>query len=236
MLIIGDNHRIRHLFVILATMKSLSLNRPLAIMMLGHPGAGKSFFARQFAETFNAPMVSMDRIRYELFAEPQFSKDEETIISRVSMLQIEQLFKTHKTFLIDGGMSARTDRGVIEQLARKHDYGTLVIWIQTDPVTARTRSMRRNPKRVFDEYNAALSAELHTKLSQRLTPPSPRETVVVVSGKHTYATQVKIVLKKLVSPREEAVTAHPAKSTPVAPASQGDDRPSPPIRRSVTIR
>ena len=47
-------------------MKSLSLAKPLVLVVIGLPGAGKSFFARQFSETFGAPMVSGDRIRHVL--------------------------------------------------------------------------------------------------------------------------------------------------------------------------
>lgn len=217
-------------------MKSLSLSRPLVIMMLGNPGAGKSFFARQFAETFNAPVVSVDRIRYELFAEPTFSRDEEMIVSRMCNLQIDQLLKTHRTFIIDGAMSVRADRALVEQQAKKLGYGSLVIWVQTDPATAKSRSMRRNAKRIFDEFNVSLTDEQYDKISQRLTPPSDRETAVVISGKHTYATQVKIVLKKLVSPRDDQVSA-PVPSVEVAHTPRTDgDRPTPPVRRSVTIR
>lgn len=217
-------------------MKSLSLSRPLVIMMLGTPGAGKSFFARQFSETFNAPLVSFDRLRYELFAEPHYVKDEETIIQRIALSQISELLKTQKTFIVDGGMSTRIDRAEIEKLAKKHTYSTLIIWVQTDPATAKTRSLRRNPTKAFDEYNTPLSDEIFEKLSKKITPPSLREAVIVVSGKHTYATQAKMVLKKLISPRETATID--VQNENVTPIRTGrDDHPqAPPVRRSVTIR
>lgn len=210
-------------------MKSLSLSRPLIIMMLGVPGSGKSFFGRQFSDMFNAPIVSFDRLRFELFAEPLFSKDEETIIERVAITQIEELVKTKKTFLIDGGMNVRTSRAEVEKIAKHADYGTLIIWVQTDTQTAQSRSLRRSPKRLYDEYNVSITIDMHEKLSRRMTPPSQREQLVVVSGKHTYATQAKMVLKKLISPRED--------TTPDTADSTSPDTRSvmPPTRRSVTI-
>lgn len=216
-------------------MKSLSLSRPLVIMMLGVPGAGKSFFARQFSDTFGAPLVSHDRLRYELFSDPQFNKDEEMILDRLTLLQAKELLKTHKTFIIDGSMSVRTNRAIIEKLARDEGYGTLVVWVQTDPQTSQARSLKRNPNRPFDEYNSALSVDTFVKLSKRVSPPAGREPYIVISGKHTFATQAKVVLRKLVSGRDGEA---PAVVTPitVAPQIPEQDYPDTPTRRSVTIR
>lgn len=191
-------------------MKSLSPNQPLVIMMLGVPGAGKSFFARQFAETFNAPLVSLDRLRFELFAEPHFNKDEELLIERLALQQIEELLKTHKTFIVDGAASTRVSRTIIDRMANKQDYGRLIIWVQTDPLTTKSRSLRRSPERPYDEFNAALTPDLYERLVKRVTPPAPHENYIVISGKHTYATQAKIVLKKLAAPRDEAPIMPPA--------------------------
>ena len=38
-------------------MKSLQLDKPHAIVMVGIPGSGKSFFADKFSAMFNAPYV-----------------------------------------------------------------------------------------------------------------------------------------------------------------------------------
>ena len=212
-------------------MKSLSLSRPLVILMLGVPGAGKSFFARQFSDTFSAPVVSFDRLRYELFAEPKFSRDEETIIDRVAISQVEELIKTKKTFIIDGAMGTRVNRANVEKIAKAHEYGTLIVWVQTDPQTSKLRSLKRNPKRPFDDYNVSLTAEVYEKLVKHVTAPLPREPYIVISGKHTYATQAKAVLSKLISPRDET----PVAERPDQP-DRADPRLLPPARHSVIIQ
>jgi len=45
-----------------SAMKSLHLSRPHAIMMVGLPGSGKSFFASQFAATFDTPYIDFGAI------------------------------------------------------------------------------------------------------------------------------------------------------------------------------
>ncbi len=212
-------------------MKSLSLSRPLLIMMLGVPGSGKSFFARKFVETFSTPMVSYDEIRMTLFAQPGYSKDEEEIVSMIAAQQARELIKTQKSFVVDGGMSTKQSRQALESLAKKQGYMTLVIWTQIDTLTARVRATRRNAKKDGDQLNTSLSIEKFEDLSRALTPPGTTENHIVISGKHTFATQAKVVLKKLLSssPRTETITAPPATKT-VAPPPRSSDP-----RRGITV-
>ena len=212
-------------------MKSLSLSKPLIIVTVGAPGAGKSFFARQFSQTFGAPVVSYDRLRYELFAEPSYSKDERTIIQRVAEYQTEELIKTHKTFIVDGGGTSKAERLQLKRLAEKNGYGVLLVWAQVDERTAKTRSLKRSKRRLDDAYNQSLSTEQFEKEAKRFTPPAANEDFVVVSGKHTHTSQAKVVLKKLVTPREE-INPHEAKQ-PLAPQRHNIESP---MRRNVKIR
>ncbi|MBP7760910.1 ATP-binding protein [Candidatus Saccharibacteria bacterium] len=186
-------------------MKSLSLARPIVVMMVGTPGAGKSFFARQFGDIFGAPLISFDEIRHILFNDPQFTRDEETLIALVMRSQMKQLFKTGKTFIIDGGLNTRMARMAIEKLARENDYGTFTIWVQTDEDTAAYRSMKRHPKRAGDALNTPMSESVFMSLVKRINPPEEKEPHVVISGKHTFATQAKMVLRRIIVPREQPV-------------------------------
>ena len=186
-------------------MKSLSTSKPLVLLIVGVPGAGKSHFARQFASIFHTPLVSYDRLQYLLFSEPQFSKEEELLIASIMNTQMQELFKTQKTFIVDGAVNSRAARMEIERVARKHDYGTLTIWIQTDHESAQYRVTSRNKRREGDKFNARMSEEQFKKYSQRINPPALKESYIVISGKHTFATQAKVVLKKIVTPRDTTI-------------------------------
>lgn len=215
-------------------MKTLSLQRPLVMMVVGLPGAGKSFFARQFAETFGVACVRADRIRYELFAEPQYSADENEIVSRIGDYMISELAKTGRSFIVDGGCEAKTARLQIEQVAKNNGYKTLVIWVQTDPTTAKVRAARRNPKKVDDLYNSNLSASQYEQITKRFVPPT-KEQYVVISGMHAYSTQARTVLKRLASPRVETATEpKDQKVRQVTKLSRPET--SKPTRRGVVIR
>ena len=217
-------------------MKTLAVPRPLILIMVGLPGSGKSFFARQFADMFSAPLIHYDRLQYELFAEPSFSTNEHELLQRLAHYQIQELLKTKRSFIVDGGQNTRQDRVALEELARKHGYNTLVIWVQTDDPTAKMRSLRRNPKHIDDVYKPKIAESQFAMLSKRLVTPT-RESYVVISGKHAFSTQAKMVLRKLSAPHLEQVAAaqtkDPAPKRPLQPQARPDVPPA--NRRSVII-
>lgn len=214
-------------------MKSLNLARPHILLVVGNPGAGKSFFARQFSETFGAPVVSQNRIRFELFEAPSYSNDENDLVARLMAYQIEELLKTNRTFIIDGGGSARNDRIQLNQQAKKAGYDLGIIWVQTDPATCRLRAQKRNPdKSPDDKFNPGMGEQTYEALTRRFTEPT-RESYVAISGKHTYNTQAKMVLRKLVATREaDADAAH---RQGLEQSKQTLQRPDT-YRRGITIR
>lgn len=187
--------------------------KPLVIMVIGFPGAGKSFFARHFSMTYGAAVVSFDRLQFELFNKALFSSQELDLLRRIMGYQMEELFKTKRSFIVDGSCNTKAERTAIEEKAQKLGYDTLTIWIQTEETTAMTRATKRKPRKPDDRYNPAITPQQFATTTKQFNPPQ-REAYVVVSGRHTPATQVKTVLRKLAGAGAEN-TAKPA-----APESQ----------------
>jgi predicted kinase len=206
------------------------------MMVAGLPGAGKSFFARQFAETFGTACIRSDIIRAELFGQPQYTSDENEIVARMVEYVASQLARTGRSFMIDGNCNTAAARAHIEQLAKASGYKTLVVWVQTDPAMAKMRSLRRNPKKVDDLYNPSLTDTQFKVFSQRFASPA-KEQYVVISGMHAYSTQARTVLKKLAAPHTEAkIEPEDPKVRQVASITRGESpRPSRPSR-NVVIR
>jgi len=188
-------------------MKSLSLSKPHVIIIVGIPGSGKTFFAEKFADTFNAPYVHYDKI---LTLVGDGAKATE-----LTQLQLSELLKTKQSIVVDGMAHTRLQRVELAKSARVAGYETLLVWVQTDPATARAR-VTKDKNRTPEDTD---------KAEQSFAPPIAVEKPVVISGKHTYASQAKVVLKKLSSPRAQ-ISTH---TTPPARASE-------PGRRNITIR
>lgn len=184
-------------------MKTLSFARPLLLMMIGLPGAGKSFFATQFATTFNTPLVSADRVRFELFAHPAYSAEEHNIISRILGNELQELLKTKSTILIDGNCNTAAERKQLAAAAKKYGYESLIVWVQTDEATAQQRATRRKPSKDDKTFSHSLTDSQFTGIAKRFSHPQ-REPYVVISGKHSYGTQAKMVLRKLANTRTDS--------------------------------
>lgn len=171
--------------------------------MVGIPGSGKSFFADKFSETFNAPFVSYHALAAIAgdTAEP------------VGDYMLTELMKSHQSLLVEGHSDTRRERQELSKLARQHGYEPLYIWVQIDTETAQNRATRPGKAKT----NRIMSTSEHQQLVKRFAPLTPSEKAVVISGKHTYASQAKVVLRKLSTPHAtEAQAVHP----PARPASQ----------------
>lgn len=190
-------------------MKSLSQTTPHALFMIGIPGAGKTYFAKKFSETFNAPFIEAEAFRVAIAPTPAYTRDEQRSVDTVVELTLRQVLKTKRTFLCEASFESRAARQRIAKLARDNGFEPLFIWVQTEPVTAEQRATR--PVRARDEKTARapLPKERYQHLLRSFTPPSDIEKPVVISGKHTYASQAKIVLKRLARTQESALPRKP---------------------------
>lgn len=195
--------------------------------MVGPPGAGKSFFARRFADTFDAPLVSFDEIRSELFNELTYGKDEDTIVARMAGLMLRELMHAKRTIIIDGGHNQKISRQELERVVKPLGYKVLTIWVQTDEPTARMRSLRRRAQSEDDIYNRSLSEQEFVAHARKFTPPTSYEDYVVISGKHTYPTQARVVLRRIATTHKQPVST--AKSRPSSTSAPT------PGRRSVRV-
>lgn len=159
-------------------MKSLHLTRPRAIMMVGVPGSGKSFFASQFAQTFHIPYIDSDTIA-------GYSANK-TASSRLVALLLGEIIKTEQTFIIEGSGETKILRTEFIKFAKSHGYDPLFIWVQADRTTSRQRSAKAGMAQ--DDY----LDELHN-----FELPVESEKALVISGRHTYAGQARVVLNHI---------------------------------------
>lgn len=180
-------------------MKPLSLNKPHLIVMVGIPGAGKSSFAQSFAASFRAPLISHDRILQEIFDSPEHTKKEAIITAGVAEYMLDESLKTSQTIVYDGVSNTRSSRADIVKKAKNAGYETLLIWVQIDQATARKRLVAESKKR------SVISPDQFETYLKKFNPPQNSEKVVVISGKHTYFSQLKIVLKRLADPQNTMV-------------------------------
>lgn len=194
-------------------MKTLSTTNPHLIIMMGIPGSGKTSFAEKFSDMFNAPYLNCPQV--ELLA-----RDKESA-ALLADQHLHELLKTKQTIVYEGGSSTRVERMKLYTTAKTADYTPLLVWVQIDTPTAFQRAAKNAKQQgvVFDE-------DSFSKSVKRLTPPTSGENPVVISGKHTYTTQAKTVLKRLSNNRTPAPSSNEARG--IAPGT-------PPRQRSQIL-
>ena len=179
-------------------MKPLTPASPHAIIMLGIPGAGKSAFAEHFAETFQAPILNATKLRRELSLS-------QTSVDKLQTILLTEYLKTRRTILIDGHFEKKAKRAELVRQVMKAGYRPLMVWVQTDSVEAKRRALKDYPA------GSGLSASDFDAAVAAFQAPTDQEKAIVISGKHTYATQLKIVLKQIASHVDRDIdSSHPS--------------------------
>jgi shikimate kinase len=164
-------------------MKPLTPTTPHVIMMVGIPGSGKTTFAEHFAKTFQAPYINPGTISEEIGLDADATE-------KVTKLLFDELLKTNRTLIYEGSTFTKSQRFELIKHVSKAGYETLLVWVQTEPYEAKRRATHKTKA-------GALSSEDFDEIFQGFQNPSAAEKPVVISGKHTYTTQLKTVLKHL---------------------------------------
>lgn len=150
-----------------------------AILVFGAPCSGKTTFSKQFAAQFNATFYDLDLLQQEHNLSRQFI-----------LLLVAEIAKTGATLIIEGGNDTEKDRRELAEILRNAGYTPTLVWIQTDVSTIRMRL--KNKLKSVEKAKAAYDNRIKV-----LEAPSDAEAPIVLSGKHTYHTQLKQVLTQL---------------------------------------
>lgn len=154
-------------------------NGQRAILVFGAPCSGKTTFGKQFAAQFNATFYDLDALMQEHNLSRQFI-----------LLLVEQVARTGATLVFEGGNDTEKDRRELAEILRSAGYSPTLIWIQTDVNTIRMRL--KNKLKSVEKAKSVYDSRIKV-----LEGPSEAEMPIVLSGKHTYHTQLKQVLTQL---------------------------------------
>jgi predicted kinase len=173
------------------------LNKPALILLYGFPGSGKTFVARQLCEDISAAHVQGDRIRYELFEEPRYDRQENDIVNHLMTYMAEEFLNAGISVVYDMNASRLGSRRILRDLARKSKADSLLVWVQIDTESAFSRVVKRDRRKTDDHYAMSLDRTTFEDLVAQMQNPGPAEEYLVISGKHNYQTQRNAIMKKL---------------------------------------
>ncbi|MEI8187799.1 MAG: AAA family ATPase [Candidatus Saccharibacteria bacterium] len=178
-------------------MSKLSPSRPLLIMVYGYPGSGKSFFGRELSNHMQAAHIQSERIRSELFEKPNYSKQENQFVTQFMDYMSEEFLKAGVSVIYDANANTQTKRRAINQLAKKTNSVSLLVWLQIDIDSAYFRASNRDHRKIDDKYSKTVNKKSFEDIIKKMENPSRNEDYIVISGKHTFKTQQSAIVKKL---------------------------------------
>lgn len=177
-------------------MLKVEATKPLLIMLYGYPGAGKTYFARQLSEQFRAAHVYGDRIRGDLFEHPRYDKEENDVIAQLMNYMTGEFLQAGVSVIYDANAMRLGQRRALRDMARKARAHPLLIWFQIDPDTAYARLTSRDRRRSDDKFAAPSDRATFERVAGGMQNPQ-NEEYMVISGKHTFDTQLSAFIKRL---------------------------------------
>ncbi len=180
----------------MAVMK-VQTKKPLLILLYGFPGSGKTYFARNLTQHLNVAHVHSDRIRHELFEEPRYDEQEDSIITHLMNYMTEEFLMAGVSVVYDTNMMRKSQRRMMRNLINKKEIETLLVWFQVDAETAFKRTGHRDRRKSDDKYAIEYTREDFREYASKMQHPETHEDYVVVSGKHTFNSQKAAFFKKL---------------------------------------
>lgn len=150
-----------------------------ALLVFGAPCSGKTTFSQKFANRFKASHYDLDEIREKYH-----------IDRNIILILLTEIAKTGQTLVIEGGIGTEAERLEVRNILRAASYRSFLIWIQTDVASIRARLGARH-------RSARKAKVIYEESVKNLEAPSESESPIVISGKHTFETQLRHVLRGL---------------------------------------
>jgi len=171
--------------------------KPFLLLFYGYPGAGKTYFARQFCDNVQAAHLQADRVRGELFEKPQYDKQENEVVGHLMDYMAEEFLSAGLSVAYDLNAARVKSRRKLYDMAYKHGAQPLLVWFQMDQETAFTRNIKRDRRRADDKYAAQWDRTTYDSVVAQMQNPTPGENCAVISGKHLFNMQQSAVIGKL---------------------------------------
>ena len=107
--------------------------------MLGYPGAGKTTAAKIIQKLTSAEYLSSDELRGQLFTKSSFTQEEHDKLYGELDGQLDRIMGMSKNVIYDANLNRHIHRQEKYDLAKKYEYKTVLVWVQTPKEVARRR-------------------------------------------------------------------------------------------------
>ena len=163
-------------------------------MMLGYPGSGKSFFARQLAEFYGWSRLNRVAVRKELFGQQAALKlpANEDLLNQALADRLAALVASGQSVICDYQHNLRSQRATTSRLVASAGAGAVSVWVQTPSEVAFQRGTSR--AEMVDSVRIPKERMRQTidRVQALFDAPDPDERVVKINGLWPFDKQLSV--------------------------------------------
>ena len=157
-----------------------SVSHPALIVMIGLPGSGKSYFARQLARRYPAAVLDSDALRTILFPEPEHSPRENRRLFPAMHLVTDRLLSRCVAVIVDATNLKEANRKPYYVITKGNRARLLLIRTWAPPATVKDR-LRIREKALKPDDRSTATVAVYDRMRQDVERISRRHLSVNTS-------------------------------------------------------
>lgn len=181
------------------------MGKPLLIMMMGHPGSGKSYFARHLAEREKIVRLNADALRTEMYGSTEemirYKALDQTLLSEKMFRALDYVGKQILSFglsvIFDTNNNKQLTRENYGDMARQFDAIAVTAWIQASPDDALHRVQQREATPDQHKWSEERAHEVIKRHIDNTDEPGEDENVIIIDGTIPFEEQYESFKKQL---------------------------------------
>ena len=154
--------------------------RPLLILFVGCPGAGKTTAAKIIEKITGATHLWADNVRWRMFQQPTHSAEESRELYEHLNNRTAELLRSGKSVIFDTNFNFRADRDYLRHIAAENGAKTVLIWLTTPVAIAHDRAAHSDTTR--NGYTVNMTHEMFKNIVSKLEAPTKDENPIKFDG------------------------------------------------------
>jgi predicted kinase len=161
------------------------------LMMLGHPGSGKSYFAKHLSSEMLAVRLNADHARRIMFPYPEHtsSRDNNPVVFGALNYAAGEILRAGHNVIYDIQHNSRHKRDEGKRIAQEFGARAIIVWIKTPYQVALQRGIEREDTEDQRKKSLAQMEASIKYFMDALEPLSPDEDCIVIDGTEPFIRQ-----------------------------------------------